>query len=632
MTDNKRFLGKIALSLLLTPVITLFLGEAFTHLYNIMLDVPISTRLTFTFQKPMIFALVAVLIVVMEAAILLLLQPLVSYLRRPDRNDETLYAKARKAALGLPWLLIIVTVGFWTLGTVIFYALNDWKSPGGTPLGWVLAFKISEGMLSATLNALIINRILIGAKQALHIEQVRAGEVDIFNKARDIINVLATMAATIAHLAYVARYFVDRNPAWQGPHNAVLALLLVGLVIGGTSFAMVLLARDEDRTQTGLLRKRIMELTATKAADLAARATIINFNAIGDLADSFNRYTDSLRGMIQEIVTSTRSLSDTNQALSGGSNDLKRAVAEIARSAGDIGQLVQDEVRAVGSTSASIEQIGRGIDGLQDSIGEQAAMVTQSSAGIEEMIQNIASVSGNVEQVQNFYVELQQAAGTGRKKINEANGLITRVAQMSGLLADANKVIAAIASQTNLLAMNAAIEAAHAGSAGAGFSVVADEIRSLAEKSSVQSKEVSHHLKEVKNSIDQAVTAAADAEHGFEAVNQLIDTVSRYEDEIRNALREQTVGSKQVLEALTAMNTVSETVKNEAGEMTGGVRIIVTNMQQLQQLSQRMASEMQTIDTDVRNINQTVQHILSMIASNTAAIEQVNGQVQRFAI
>ncbi|MBU0935197.1 MAG: hypothetical protein KKI09_09675 [Spirochaetes bacterium] len=632
MNTQRHFLTKVILSIIILPICTLLLGEAFTHLFNIMLDVPVATRVIFTFQKPLIFVLVVVMEAILVATVLLVLRPLLKFLKQGRSDDQKTWLAARRAALGLPWLLIIITVGFWAAGTIVFYALNGWKSPGGTPLGWVLSFKISEGLLSATLNALIINHFLIGAKEKLNMEHVRVGEVDWFNKSRDLINVIATMAATIAHLAYIARYFIGRNPAAQGPQNTVVSLLVTGLVIGAVSLFMVLLSRDEDKTQTSLLRERIEQLTSMEAADLTARATIINFNAIGDLADSFNKYIESLSGMISQIINSMSILSTTNMALSGGSDGLSRAVAEIAGSVEGIDGLVETEVQSVNSASASIQQIGHSIGELQESINEQAAMVTQSSAGIEELISNIQSVTANVEQVQNYYNQLQESATSGRQKVNEANGLISKVAEMSGLLADANKVIAAIAAQTNLLAMNAAIEAAHAGNAGAGFSVVADEIRGLAEKSAVQSKEVGRHLKEVKNSIDKAVAAAGEAEHGFSDVSDLINTVTRFEDEIRNALREQAVGSKEVLEALGIMNRVSEKVKSEAGEMTSGTQNIILNMQQLQELSGRMHAEMKTIHTDVERINRTVHDIVGMISSNSKAIDQVHSQVERFKL
>ncbi|GAB6089795.1 methyl-accepting chemotaxis protein [Spirochaeta dissipatitropha] len=622
----------IYLSIAVVPLMTLVLGEAFTHSFNISLDQPMLARLTFTFQKPLIFLLMAVMVIVLIVAIHIMLRPLQKYLSKSGSTDEAGYGAARKAALGLPWMLIIVTISFWTLGTLAFFALNNWQSPGGTPLPWVLAFKISEGLLSATMNAVLINHFLIEAKQALHMEHIRAGEIDLFNSGKDYINVLATTLATVIHLAYVLRYFTSRNPAYQGPEHPIASLLSIGIFFGCISFIIILLSRWEDRDQTRMLQERIVQLTSSEASDLTSRACILNFNAIGDLTDSFNRYTESLRVMVKEIHLSMKDLDSSNIELSGGSSHLQQVVDEISTSVHSIAELVQKESEAVASTSSSIEQIESRIEGLQHSISEQAAMVSQSSAGIEEMISSIQSVSRNTEQIQGYYTQLQSAADAGRTKISDANTLIHSVSEMSVLLSDANKMISAIAALTNLLAMNAAIEAAHAGSAGAGFSVVADEIRGLAEKSTAQSREVGTHLKEVKRSIDHAVKAVMDAGSGFQEVDQLITTVSQHEKEIHDAMSEQNQGSTQVLEALSAMNNVSETVREDAIEMRQGAHVIVQNMLQLRELSKRMSDEMKVIETDVEKISVTTGQIAGMISNNSRAITQVNSHVERFSV
>jgi methyl-accepting chemotaxis protein len=628
----RSYSGFIALSVITIPVLTLILGEAFTHLFNTMLDAPLLERVTFTFQKPLIFGLLAVMQIIMILTVSRLLSPLVRFLRNPDREDKPSYAAARKAALGVPWILILVTVLFWTLGTIVFYALNDWKSPGGTPLAWVLSFKITSGLLSATLNALIINLILLEPKKTLAMEHVWPGEQDYFAEYRDLIIMFAAIATSIVHLAYIARYFILYEPGTRGPSNPVLSMMVVGAVIASIALLMVSLSRREDKLQTTVLRDRIAELAAEAHVDLTARAGILNFDAIGALSDAFNGYTNSLRTMILEISDSMATLTSMSEDLTDKTTLMRIDMEEIGQSVEGIDRTVQDEAASVEASSLSIEAIGRNVENLHHVINEQAAVVTQSGAGIEQMIANIRSVTGSVEQIDTHYLALAGAATEGKQKISQANVLISKVAEMSGLLLDANKMIAAIASQTNLLAMNAAIEAAHAGESGAGFSVVADEIRSLAEKSTLQSKDIGARLREVKATIDQAVAAAGDASRGFDEVSSRIDTVNNFQEEIRNALREQSEGSKQVLDGITTINGVTESVKTGAREMTDSTATLVAGMRELNKLSSMVKTEMQRISADVGSIGAAFADVTMMVETNQNAIDKVNARIQRFKV
>ena len=134
-----------------------------------------------------------------------------------------------------------------------------------------------------------------------------------------------------------------------------------------------------------------------------------------------------------------------------------------------------------------------------------------------------------------------------------------------------------IASQTNLLSMNAAIEAAHAGEAGKGFAVVADEIRKLAESSSEQSKIISAVLKKIKTSIDAITHSTEDVLKKFDAIDEGVRTVAQQDKTILNAMDEQGQGSKQILQAMSRLNELTQGVKKEAHQMVKNSREAMQN-------------------------------------------------------
>ena len=204
---------------------------------------------------------------------------------------------------------------------------------------------------------------------------------------------------------------------------------------------------------------------------------------------------------------------------------------------------------------------------LDGYVQRQSVAVTQSSASIEEMIANINMVTETLSKNAQNVKELEEASEVGRSGLSGVANDIQEIARESESLLEINSVMSNIASQTNLLSMNAAIEAAHAGESGKGFAVVADEIRKLAESSSTQSKTISTVLKKIKGSIDTIKKSTANVLNKFEAMDGGIRTVAEQEVNVLRAMEEQGQGSKEVLEAISEVNKITQQVRSASQEM-----------------------------------------------------------------
>jgi methyl-accepting chemotaxis protein len=189
-----------------------------------------------------------------------------------------------------------------------------------------------------------------------------------------------------------------------------------------------------------------------------------------------------------------------------------------------------------------------------------------------------------------------------------------------------------IASQTNLLSMNAAIEAAHAGDAGRGFAVVADEIRKLAENSSKQSKIISSVLKKIKDSIDGITKSTNIVLDKFKAIDDRVRVVSDQESNIRNAMEEQGTGSQQILEAVSSLNELTRKVKQGSVEMLEGSKEVINESRNLEMVTQQISGGMNEMAAGADQINAAVTKVNDITHANKEHINTLVTAVSKFKV
>jgi methyl-accepting chemotaxis protein len=354
--------------------------------------------------------------------------------------------------------------------------------------------------------------------------------------------------------------------------------------------------------------------------NLSKRISIASVDELGSIAGFVNDFCEGLATSIRDIKEIQQNFIELGKNLEQNARTSAGAVAQIASNVNNAREETVAQSDGVHQCSSAVEEVASNITAMGTMIQKQADSVASASSSIEEMVGNIASVSNSINIMADRFAELITLSERGRTTQVESMQKIELIVARSATLLEANKVIAAIASQTNLLAMNAAIEAAHAGDSGRGFAVVADEIRNLAETSAKQSKNIKTEINQVQQAISDVVTTSRASEQVFSQVSERIGETDALVQEVREAMNEQKEGSSQILNTLKVVNDVTINVQSGSKEMNEGNRVILSKISdikegslQIQRNIEQIASGFKAIETSTTGVSTATEKVVDNI-------------------
>lgn len=411
--------------------------------------------------------------------------------------------------------------------------------------------------------------------------------------------------------------------------------ITIGLII-----ALIIIILSASVYLTLFSRKNIVKPLATinnvisKASDgnLQLRSDDKSNNEIGEMTFNFNKMLDSLNMFFNHLNSEVTVLEDGSHNLMANMEETSAAVQQIKASISSNLKHVNLQKESVNSTVLSVEKIAKNIENQDQQIETQDDKIKTASYSIEQMITQIKSVSQSTDSAQEYMLMLNESSQIGKENVKQVSDLIKEIELKSQELDEANKIIKGIASQTNLLSMNAAIEAAHAGSAGKGFAVVADEIRKLAEQSQLQSSQVKHSTSDINKSIQEVVKSSEIFSSSFESIINNVGKMDGVTKEIRSTMGIQVESSSTVLSALDDVRKLSHEVNRGSKEMTYGNKSILESVTQLSEITSIVTDAMLEIENGIDEITNAVLSISDLSELNKDSIKKVHEETSKYTI
>ena len=402
------------------------------------------------------------------------------------------------------------------------------------------------------------------------------------------------------------------------------------MIITGLFAAVIILVVFMSNRIGKSITKIVDKIVRMRDGDLTVRFDDKYRDDIGLLCKDMNMFQENLAESMKNI----QSISDKNISVQ---SDLITAVKQtdetsslIDKNAVEIAGQIDHLKDNVDESSKSVNTVDRVFSTLNDQVAEQMAMVEESTASVTEMISSIESIARITESKTAAIDQLVETSANGAIKLNDTTTIINYINDKIDNISQMAGVIKGIANQTNLLAMNAAIEAAHAGDSGKGFAVVADEIRKLAEASSKQSNEISTNLKEIVSNIEKAQESGNVTSIAFSEVDSEISQFSHSLYEISSSISELKSGGEQILTAMTSLQDVSINVKSSSNDLADASDSMKKEMDSVKNISNDVHVKISEVSLGIGEVSQSVNSITLLASSVGTVTENLNSEVSRF--
>ncbi|MBT3274305.1 MAG: methyl-accepting chemotaxis protein [Spirochaetales bacterium] len=417
-----------------------------------------------------------------------------------------------------------------------------------------------------------------------------------------------------------ARFDTARN-------TFIILFFMVITVVFGVQFA----SSSETRNQLQRIIRKMQDILDGDG-DLTQRIPITQFDEIGDLSHHINEFILKLNALLTQVADVSSQVSQSSMNMHDSLEQASASVEEMLASAKQVKQNTGRQQDLAEDAQRHFGKLFEAIGSITENVESQATFIEETSSSIEEMAANIRSVSDAADRADLKAGGLESVAHDGEKSventiasIQEIEDASKRVSQIVGMIQDLNE-------QTNLLAMNAAIEAAHAGQEGKGFAVVANEVKKLAQDGTEQAKHIINYIDTMIDRISHGVRLSLQANSALNRISEDTKATSGIVQEISAAMKEQSSGAVQIVSAVESVVEATHNIRQEAIDQDGLSK-------QLQELIEHLVAVSTEIDNAAEeqiagdsDVVKAVQAIHDHAESNLSSINILNQAISRFKL